>query len=126
MAFGDVGGPVTAMVITCKTPDTGNVMIHKGDAVRLTGNYAVNAVAGAGAPLFGQALATLEQNGTALPVKVRGVCDFFYTGTAPQVDGVSGVTLSGEAGKVMRPSEGTGHGIVLRVDSTRQRVTVLL
>ena len=126
MAFGDVGGPVTAMVITCKTPDTGNVMIKKGDAVRLTGNYEVNAVAGAGAPLFGQALANMEQKGAALPVKVRGVCDFTYTGTVPLVDGVSGVTLSEEAGKVMRPSEGTGHGIVLRVDSTRQRVTVLL
>lgn len=126
MAFGDVGGPVTVMVITCKSKDDGTVAIQKGDAVKLTGPFEVDAVAEAAGPLFGQALADLDATGQALPVKVRGVCTFYYTGTAPVVDGESGVTLAAEAGKVTKPDSGTGYGVALRVDSTTQRVYVLL
>ena len=37
MAYGDVGGPVTELIITCKTPASGTIAIAKGDAVMLTG-----------------------------------------------------------------------------------------
>ena len=42
MAYGDVGGAVTELVITCKTPASGTVNIHAGDAVKLTGAYIVD------------------------------------------------------------------------------------
>jgi len=42
MAFGDVGGAVTELVITCTTPATGTVNIAKGDAVKLTAAYTVD------------------------------------------------------------------------------------
>ena len=34
MAFGDVGGTISELVITCKTPASGGVAISKGDAAR--------------------------------------------------------------------------------------------
>ena len=126
MAFGDVGGPITVMVVTCKSKDNGTVAIQKGDAVKLTGPFEVDAVEEADGPLFGQAMADMDAHGQALPVKVRGVCAFQYAGQAPEVDGESGVVLAAEAGKVTKPVTGTGHGVALRVDTARQRVFVLL
>lgn len=126
MAFGDVGGPVTIMVVTCRSKADGSVNIAKGDAVKLTGPFEVDAVAEADGPLFGQALADVTETEQALPVKVRGVCVFHYTGDAPEVDGESGVALAAEAGKVTKPDSGNGQGVALRVDTAGQRVFVLL
>jgi hypothetical protein len=126
MAFGDVGGAVTELVITCKTPASGTVNILKGDAVKLTAAYTVNNVTSAEDLLFGQALASAVENGIAIPVKVRGVCLFGYTGTAPTVDGAKGVLASATAGKVKTPASGNGQGVNVKVDSGASLVHVLL
>ena len=45
MAYGDVGGVVTELIITCKTKSSGfrgDVSIAKGDAVKLTDDYTVD------------------------------------------------------------------------------------
>jgi hypothetical protein len=40
MAFGDFGGPVTSLIITCRAADNnGTVAIKKGDALKLVDNY---------------------------------------------------------------------------------------
>ena len=58
MAYGDIGGPVTELVITCKTPEEGEVDIKKGDAVRLCGPYEVTNDVGRYMEIFGQAKET--------------------------------------------------------------------
>lgn len=126
MAFGDIGGVVTELVITCKTPAEGSVDIQKGDALKLTGAYTIDNATDAEDAVFGQALQAATQNGQAIPVKVRGVCLFAYTGTAPTVDGETGVTASATAGKVKDPASGTGKGINLKVDEAAAQVHVLL
>lgn len=57
MAFGDVGGSITELVITCKTPAEGVILISKGDALRLTGEHEVNNTASQYDAVFWQALA---------------------------------------------------------------------
>lgn len=126
MAYGDIGGPVTELVITCQTPAEGAVAINKGDAVILDGPYTVTNVTDAEDPVFGQAMAAADANGAAIPVKVRGVCLFAYTGTAPTVDGVKGVTASATDGSVKTPASGDGKGVNLKVDATASLVHVLL
>lgn len=126
MAYGDIGGAVTELVITCQTPASGTVNIAKGDAVKLTGAYTVDNATSAEDALFGQALAAADQNGAAVPVKVRGVCVFAYTGSAPAVDGVHGVVASATAGKVKAPASGNGQGINVKVDTGASLVHVLL
>ncbi len=127
MAFGDVGGVVTELVITCQTPDSGDVAITKGDAVKLSGAYTVTNATDADDAVFGQALASADANEVAIPVKVRGVCVFAYTGeTAPVVDGAAGVTASGTDGKVQAPTTGNGKGINVKVDTDQGLVHVLL
>jgi hypothetical protein len=127
MAFGDVGGVVTELVLTCQTVATGTVSIGKGDAVKVANDYVVSPVSDAEGVVFGQALAGAKENATAIPVKVRGVCVFSYVGdTAPTVNGVAGIVASATAGKVKVPSEGNGKGINLKVDSTNKLVHVLL
>lgn len=126
MAFGDIGGVITELIITCKTPGEGEVAIAKGGAVSLTGAYTVDHAAAAEAPVFGQALADVADNGAAVPVKVRGVCIFPYTGAAPAVDGASGVVASDTPGAVKAPLSGSGRGVNLAVDETAGLVHVLL
>ncbi len=126
MAFGDIGGVITELIITCKTPATGDVAISKGDAVALTDNYTVTNATSAEDALFGQALAGATGNGQHLPVKVRGVCTFAYTGTAPTVDGAAGLAASDTAGSVKAPASGNGKGVNLNVDTTASEVHVLL
>ena len=127
MAFGDIGGVVTELVITCQTPSSGTVSIAKGDAVKLTGDYTVTNATDAEDAVFGQALAAADDNDQAIPVKVRGVCVFEYTGeTAPTVNGTAGVTASATDGKVKPPAAGNGKGINLKVDTTDKLVHVLL
>lgn len=126
MAVENIGGPVTELVLTCVTPSDGEVAIAKGDAVALTGGYEAAHADSADDPIFGQALAAADANGQRVPVKVRGVCVFAYTGAAPTVDGESGVTASATAGAVQAPDENDGAGIVLRVDEARNEVHVLM
>lgn len=126
MAYGDVGGSVTELVITCKTPAAGPVSITKGDAVKLTGAYTVDNAAESQDGVFGQALADVDTEDTALPVRVRGVCVFAYAGAAPVADGEHGVLASAEAGKVEAPVSGTGVGRNLKVDAAAMQVHVLL
>ncbi len=128
MAFGDIGGAVTELVITCETPTSGTVDIVKGDAVKLAGNYTVTNVTDAEDAVFGQAMADAEENGVAIPVKVRGICVFPYMGAAPTVDGVSGVVASASEGEVKAPGESTGSGVGLnlKVDTEATLVHVLL
>ncbi len=126
MAFGDVGGPVTELIVTCMTPDTGSVAIARGDAIKLTGNYEVSNATAAEDAVFGQAMADATENGVAIPVKLRGICVFGYTGTAPTVNGVAGVTASATDGKVKAPASDNGRGINVKVDTTASKVHVLI
>lgn len=126
MAFGDVGGVVTELVITCRTKDTGPVNIARGDAVKLTGNYVIDNVTAGQDPVFGQALAATQDNDAAIPVKVRGICVFPYTGSAPAVNGEQGIVASATPGSVMAPATGNGFGINVKVDAAAGLVHVLL
>ena len=126
MAFGDVGGAITELVITCQTPGSGTISIAKGDALKLTGEYEVDNATAAEDVVFGEALAAATDNSVAIPVKVRGISIFKYTGTAPTVDGVKGVLASATDGSVKAPASGDGVGINLKVDTGNTKVHVLL
>ena len=126
MAYGDVGGPATELIITCKTPSFGTVRLAKGDAVKLTGAYTVDNATDAEDIVFGQALTAAMENDVAIPVKVRGICSFLYTGTAPTVDGSAGILTSATHGKVKAPATGNGEGLNLKVDTTTTTIEVLL
>lgn len=126
MAYGDVGGVVTELVITCRTEDSGTVSIAKGDALQLSGPYTVTNVNDDEDVIFGVALTDADRNEQAIPVQVRGVASFAYTGTAPTVDGVKGVACSGTDGKVKTPASGNGQGVNLKVNATNSTVDVLL
>ncbi len=126
MPFGDIGGAVTELIITCRTPAAGAVAIQKGDALKLTGAYAIDNETDDEDALFGQAMADCALNDAALPVKVRGVCIFHYVGDAPTVDGAAGVVASATNGKVKAPAAGNGKGINVKTDSTAGTVHVLL
>jgi len=126
MAFGDVGGAVTELVITCQTPASGTIAVTKGDAVKLTGAYIVDNATDAEDVVFGQALAASTANSEAIPVKVRGVCILDYTGADPTVNGVAGVLASATDGSVKAPASGNGVGVNVKVDSAASRVHVLI
>jgi len=126
MAYGDVGGPVTELVITCRTKSSGDVDIVKGQAVKLSDGYVVDNETDDEDPVFGQAQADSAENNDVIPVKVRGVCVFEYTGSAPTVDGVAGVVGSATDGKVKAPASGNGQGVNLKVDTSAGEVHVLL
>ncbi len=126
MAFGDVGGVITELIITCRTAASGTVAIAKGDAVKLTGPYTVTNATEAEDVVFGQALTDSSTNDVAIPVKVRGISAFGYTGAAPTVDGIAGVVASATDGKVKAPASGNGKGINVKVDATANVVHVLL
>lgn len=126
MAFGDIGGAVTELIITCRTPAAGGVAIAKGDAVKLTGAYTVTNTTDAEDAVFGEALAAATENDVAIPVKVRGISIFTYTGTAPAVDGVKGIVASATDGAVKAPASGDGQGINVKVDAAATKVHVLL
>ena len=127
MAYGDIGGVVTELIITCKTPASGTISIAKGDAVKLTGPYTVSNDTEAEDTLFGEALADASANGVAIPVKVRGVSVFAYEGvTPPSVDGLAGVVAAATNGRVKAPASGNGQGINLKVDTAAGLVHVLL
>ncbi|MCP4640205.1 MAG: hypothetical protein GY851_07225 [bacterium] len=126
MAFGDVGGSVTELVITCRTPASGTVAMTRGDAVKLVGPYTVDNATDDEDVVFGQVLTDADQNDVAIPVKVRGICILAYTGSAPVVDGEHGVAASATDGSVKAPATGNGVGINVKVDEAASRVHVLL
>jgi len=126
MSFGDVGGTVTELVITCKSPASGTIAIAAGDAVKLSGSYEVTNAIDAEDVVFGQALAATTLNGAAIPVKVRGICIFSYTGSAPAVNGAAGILASATDGKVKTPASGNGVGVNVKVDTTATQVHVLI
>ena len=126
MAFGDVGGAVTELIITCQTPASGTINIARGDALKLTGAYTVDNATDAEDAVFGQAMADADTNGTPIPVKVRGIAVFTYTGTAPTVDGTQGVVASATDGAVKAPASGNGRGVNVKVDATNTLVHVLI
>ncbi|GMU91693.1 MAG: hypothetical protein AMXMBFR4_07510 [Candidatus Hydrogenedentota bacterium] len=126
MAYGDVGGAVTELVITCRTPASGTVSIAAGDAVKLAGAYTVDNATDDEEAVFGQAMADANSNGVTIPVKVRGICIFSYSGSAPAVDGVKGVVASATDGKVKAPASGNGRGVNVKVDAGASQVHVLL
>ena len=126
MAFGDIGGAVTELVITCQSPASGSVDIKKGDAVKLTGEYVIDNATDDEDTVFGQAMADADSNGAAIPVKVKGICIFAYTGGAPTVNGVQGVVASATDGTVKAPASGNGVGINLKVDTVALTVHVLV
>ena len=126
MAFGDTGGAVTELVITCRTPASGTVAIAKGDAVKLSDAYTVTNATDAEDRIFGQALAAATQNDVAIPVRVKGICVFPYDGTAPTVNGTKGILASATDGKVKTPASGNGFGINLKVDTAATTVHVLI
>lgn len=126
MAFGDIGGAVTELVVTCQTPADGAVAIAKGDPLKLTGDYTVDNATSDEDPVFGQALANADRNGQAIPVKVKGVCIFTYTGSAPVVDGEQGIVGSDTPGAVKAPDSGNGTGVNVKVDAGSTTVHVLM
>jgi hypothetical protein len=73
MAFGDIGGTYTELIITCSTPTTGIVNIHRGDAVKIVAGYEVTNTFIGEDVIFGQAMNDCDTNDTAVPIKVK-VC----------------------------------------------------
>jgi hypothetical protein len=104
----------------------GSVSIAKGDAVKLTGAYVVDNATDDEDVVFGQSLAATDQNSAAIPVKVRGICIFTFTGSDPAVDGVAGILASATDGTVKAPASGNGVGVNVKVDSAASQVHVLL
>ncbi|HDP34131.1 MAG TPA: hypothetical protein ENN29_03360 [Candidatus Hydrogenedentes bacterium] len=123
MAYGDFGGPVTELIITCKTASSGEVDIKGGDAVKLVGAYEIDNALEDGDRIFGQALADCWRNDAAVPVRVRGICDFAFTGEAPEVDGESGVVGAVGAGVVQA---GAGVGLIVKVNNEAGTLEALL
>ncbi len=126
MAFGDIGGTYTELIITCSTPATGVVDIRRGDAVKLVGGYEVSNMFTGEDVIFGQAMKDCNTNDTAIPVKVRGICIFEYQGLPPTANGLQGVVGSTSPGKVKVPASGNGFGRVVKVEPSTNRVHVLL
>ncbi|NLN94263.1 MAG: hypothetical protein GX130_13295 [Candidatus Hydrogenedens sp.] len=127
MAFGDIGGPVTTLVLTCKAADyQGLVDIRKGDAVKLVGSYEVSNKMTNGDTVFGEALEDCSQAGTPIAVRVRGVCTFAFSGELTVPDGKSGIVGTSQAGKV-RPEAGVDRrGLILRIRPAEKLMDVLL
>ncbi len=123
MAYGDIGGPVTELIITCKTAATGEVAITRGDALKLVGPYEIDNDLTDGDRIFGQALVDCDRNAAAIPVRVRGICDFPFTGTAPTVDGEAGVVGATGVGVVQA---GAGVGLIVKVNNTDSTLEALL
>ncbi|HOQ90372.1 MAG TPA: hypothetical protein PLO53_04840 [Candidatus Hydrogenedentes bacterium] len=124
MTYGDIGGPVTELILTCRVAAAAPA-VHRGDAVALTGPYEITSAGGDGAPVFGQALADADP-GRIVSVRARGVCLFRFAGTAPVLDGARGVVMSATAGVVRAPASGNGSGKAVCVRPAEQIVDVML
>lgn len=127
MVYGDMGGPVTTLILTCRAAaQVGGVLIRKGDAVKLSGTYEVTNKMIDGDSIFGEALEDCTEAGTTLAVRVRGVCTFPFVGDMTVPDGKSGVVASAERGKVRPQLHPTGQGLIVRVREDQELVEVLL
>ncbi len=126
MAYGDIGGPVTALIITCKTADSGTVAITRGDAVKLIGPYEVTNALEADDRVFGEALTDCDRNDAAVPVRVRGVCTLAYAGQTPEVDGESGVVGAAGVGMVQPSAGANAVGVIVKVNSEAGVLEALL
>lgn len=124
MAFGDVGGAENWRIVTAKTPGSGSISIAKGDAVKLSGGFEATNALSAEDPVLGQAMGATTENSAALAVGVRGVFKFRSTGVSPLVNGTDGVTASDTDGKVKKPASGSGRGLNLKVEVTKQTITL--
>lgn len=129
MAFGDVGGAPGELVITCMTPDEGEVSIKKGDAVYIVGPYTVSNFAMVRTPVFGMAMADANMGHYAIPIKVHGVVIFSYF---VQLGSLlyggfheKGVVASDVNGKVDYGNP-NGTGTILKVDIETGKIHVLL
>lgn len=122
MAYGDIGGAVTELVLTCQTRNEGVVAIAKGDPLALIGNYTITNDFDGNDAVFGQSLASADRNSQTIPVKVKGVCIFTFEGDAPSINDT---VRCGAPGTVRRAGL-NGTGIVLKVDEAAQKVHVLI
>lgn len=125
MAFGDIGGAVTELVITCRTRSGGEIDIKKGDAVVLIGDYVVANDLGGMHDIFGEALESCIENNRAIPVKVRGISIFHFEETALTMEQSTGVVSSKVYGAV-EATHAVTRGIILKVDHETPCVHVLL
>jgi hypothetical protein len=120
-------GPVTERVLTFLTPESGEINIQSGDALKLASAFTVTNAATAEDAVIGQAMAAVAGNNQPVSVVVRGVCIFDYDGAdVPVVNGAAGITASATPGKVKKPASGNGRGINLAADTTGKRVYVLI
>ncbi len=124
MAFGDVGGAENWRVVTARTPGSGSIDIAKGDAVKLSGGFEATNGTDAEDPVLGQAMGATTDNSAALAVGVRGVFLFRFSGVSPLVNGSDGVTASDTDGQVKKPASGSGRGLNLKVEVTKQAITL--
>lgn len=120
MAVGDIGGPLTELVITCKTRAEGPVNIAKGDAVALVGPFTVSNEHYS--RVFGQALAQATKNDEAIPVRVKGVSAFTYDNDAMcrwfcVYQAAAGVRMGNTPGAVAFTGDGFGKILAFNPDS---------
>lgn len=130
MAYGDVGGAITELIITCKAKGS----IKKGDPLCLTcvAAYEVSNNFGPTSKLFGQSMASVE-DGEAIPVMHRGIAIFSYIVgvniAAAPYEPELGKPISGSdtyTGSVVGgPHDPWSVGIVLKVDEAARLVHVL-
>lgn len=84
MAYGDVGGCVSELVITCKHAVHDTYELKNGDAVYMQGNFEVSRMPSyAGQEIFGQCLKDSgnidRTEPVPVPVRVHGVSKFYVT-----------------------------------------------
>jgi len=127
MAYGDVGGPVTELVITCNAYNA----ITKGDPVYQCNRwYGVTSdrFISSTSNVFGQALADAAE-GECVPVRVRGVCAFRISDVCNADDfRIGRGILGGDIGTIKPDSYTAGLGAAGRVLGVRDNgiVEVLL
>jgi len=123
MAYGDIGGAVTELVITCMA----TTPVQRFDPVALVGNFEVGTSHG---EVFGQALASadksrIEEDGSvAVPVKVRGVAYFTVSNDLSKTSPGDWCGLYLNEGECRLYARGQTR--VLSVDAENRRVGVLL
>lgn len=126
MAYGDVGGAVTELIITCKTKEEGKINIEKGDPVCLVGDYTISND-GENQILFGQAMMDSTSNGVAIPVKVRGIAIFeLKDSIVPKLDGGDKCFISTKNPKLLITTRGIGSGTIVQENQETKEVHVLI
>lgn len=89
MAFGDIGGLTSQLLITCQA----STPTKKGDPLVLVGPYVVSNEPAPPCPIFGFALDDAEPD-QAIPVFVRGTIRVRIDGARPDfIDGMQGIVM---------------------------------